>query len=92
MSGGSFNYLYTRFGTADEYASIADTLCDAGYGRSKAQADLRTLQVALENAQRLAARLANVLKAVEWTASCDYSDDDLRAAVDEYDAQESEGK
>jgi hypothetical protein len=84
MSGGSFNYLYSRpdlgeLGSASDYSAMAAGLASGGHY----EAATLTLLIAvhLEDATRLAKLLADVHRAEEWRVSGDYGPDKVTAAA-----------
>lgn len=93
MSGGSYNYLCDAFDLDDllkkqsDLRDMADRLAALGYARDAATEteELLTMlrQFEVRATVRLS-RLADVWKAVEWTDSCDWSEDSIRKALAAY--------
>lgn len=78
MSGGSFDYLYSRLGSREDYESIgkalAEYLAATGESRwieSQALLDIGALAGLLRVAEQVAARLSPVLREIEWHRSGD---------------------
>ena len=87
MSGGSFDYLYSKsargeLGTPEQYRRAADALRERGHVVAADQ--VAALAGAIETMLLVADVLAPVLYAIEWTESADWGDDQLEAAVLEW--------
>lgn len=93
MSGGSYNYLcYTECiedlaKASGHLKRMRDRLAGLGYARDAAL-ETEDLLVILRQAEIRACvrieRLRDVWKAVEWWDSCDYSEDQVKEALEEY--------
>lgn len=87
MSGGSFNYLYTRVRSLGEQRhdleSMALVLERQPWGGDAAIATRRCLTL-IDEAEALAQTLEDVWYAVEWWQSGDKGRDDARKAVEAY--------
>lgn len=98
MSGGSYNYLCHTWDLDDlvskrhDLREMADRLSRLGYAPDVAAetlnliADLNAISVRVEVALK---RLTPVWKAVEWWDSCDWSEDQVHAALATYRAASS---
>jgi hypothetical protein len=88
MSGGHFDYLYSRpLGSADEYRAVLSELRRiVPENIGSAQLDLETLIARVDDATRLAEQLTNVLRAIEWCASGDRGPNHVVSALEAYDA------
>ena len=87
MSGGSFDYLYSKsmrgeLGTAEQYERAADAL--RARGHTVAADQVTALAGALRTLLLVADVLSPVLYAIEWRESDDWGDDQLEAAVAEW--------
>ena len=92
MSGGSYNYLCFR--DADELVErekdlqeMADRLAELGYADDAAketQDILLTVRQFKNRIQTSIDRISDVWKAVEWTDSCDSTENSIKKALDEY--------
>ena len=96
MSGGSYNYLYTKdaadlFGYAGDLEDMANRLAGLGYAVDAAKdaydllAIIRTQAVRVEAAM---ARLGPVFRAVEWWDSADSSEEAVQEALAKYRGEE----
>ncbi|MEA5366074.1 hypothetical protein VA596_41560 [Amycolatopsis sp., V23-08] len=97
MSGGSYNYLHCKDpseirGALDDLQRMAERLTGLGYAPRAAAATERLLAVLRDDdpVSDAIADLADVWHAVEWTDSCDWSEDQLRAEVERYEARPQE--
>lgn len=83
MSGGSYNYLYLNVpelgGHREHLEAMAARLDGLPYAAKAAAATRQILAVLDDEA------LAGVWQAVEWWDSADYSEDQVREAVAEYE-------
>lgn len=82
MSGGSFDYLYSRaeeLGTWQEYQRMAASLARAGH--YDAAAYTLVISTHIQSAQHLAKALAGVHRAQEWHVSGDGSREAVTAQV-----------
>jgi len=97
MSGGSYDYLYSRdsdelFGYSGVLEEMADRLAKLGYADAAAQ---ETLWILLEmrafqnRINTVKDRLRDVWQAVEWWDSCDSNEKCLKEAVKEYNDSRS---
>ncbi|SLJ40699.1 Uncharacterised protein [Mycobacteroides abscessus subsp. abscessus] len=93
MSGGSFNYLYSKdldevMGCLSSLNDMADEL-DASFSGTRAARDTRVLISRINEAfttwgsEQMKA-LRDVWHDIEWWTSMDYSRDKAQAAVDNY--------
>ncbi len=84
MSGGSFDYLCHQDCELSSYThqivAMRDQLRKDGYEDAAKRTDY-VLQH-LEKAQRVASELKDVWQAMEWWKSCDWNEDELRAAAE----------
>lgn len=87
MSGGSYNYLCHQ-DRIDIYEleRMADRLAELAPG-SRADRDTRALWERLQGDETSNA-LRDVWHAVEWFDSCDYGEDQARAAIADYEQGE----
>jgi len=96
MSGGSYHYLCQLFWLeplrfASELEAMQQRLAGLHYGKRAAAATAEVLKMVREFEPACAAaqeRLGGVWKAVEWWDSCDWSEDEVIAAVREFEAAE----
>lgn len=83
MSGGVYNYLFTRIDTIEERRTdigfMAERLEASGY--YAAARATRNVLVLLDAVQAVADGLTDVWKAVEWADSGDCNEDQVREAV-----------
>lgn len=91
MSGGSFNYLCDA-GNLEELARKADDLTDMGRALFEYAPDhpatARTVAlVKLISETRIDNSLRDVWEAMEWWKSCDWSEDDLKNALAEFEVK-----
>lgn len=90
MSGGSYDYLYTKdIGEALDSQSLqrmADRLAGLGYANDAATETASLLELKREAEGRMA-RLKYLWEAVEWWDSCDWGEDEFREALEEYRSQ-----
>lgn len=92
MSGGSFNYLCYKsadelFAAEADLQHMADELAQIGYAPDAAaetQELLLDLRAFYNRATTRMRRLNNVWRAVEWWRSCDYSEEQVAEAVQQY--------
>ncbi len=98
MSGGSYNYLFTKepeelFGWSakDDLEDMADSLAQLGYAEDAARETLDLLlkvrQIEVHLATRLK-RLNDVWPAMEWWHSGDSSEDEVKRALARYRGEE----
>lgn len=92
MSGGSYNYLYTKspddliYAYQDDLQRMIDRLIVLGY--EDVARELVELRLTIAHyrvyAETIMNRLTGVMKAVEWLDSCDWGPIPLQQAVQEY--------
>lgn len=89
MSGGSYNYLYSRElgdgGTVDDLRRAQRRLKELGYADDAAESVAVVLRM-LEDAEQKKATLDDVLQALEWWDSNDWSEDQFREALGKFRA------
>ncbi|MFF4026928.1 hypothetical protein ACFYY5_29170 [Nocardia elegans] len=89
MSGGSYNYLYSRElgdgGTVEDLRCAQQRLKDLGYADDAAGSVAVVLRM-LEDAEQKKAALEGVLHALEWWDSNDWSEDQFREALAKFRA------
>lgn len=87
MSGGSFNYLYTRVRSLgeqrDELKRMAEVLEGEAWATQAAAATRHCLTM-IDEAELLAETLSDVWHAVEWWRSSDWGEDSAREVVEAY--------
>lgn len=92
MSGGSYDYLchseprelFGRLGTIE---TMASDLAELGYAQDAAKETEELLLLLRQIEMRLEVRfyrLQPIWKAMEWWRSCDWGEDDVKAALAEY--------
>jgi len=93
MSGGSFDYLGSWGGDVEEMAKrrlvigyMADRLESMDDGKLAARLT-RDVNRLLLGAERLGEQLSDVWHAIEWWQSCDYGEDQARAALARFNAE-----
>lgn len=84
MSGGSFNYLYTKdfaihADSLDQMAEILESL-----GCSDAGGELRKASSMLRDADVIRQEMNDVIRAVEYYRSGDYGEETLKREVDDW--------
>lgn len=92
MSGGSFNYLYAvdtedLFGRLDDLDRMADAIGaypDGEHASAATRSLAADLRATLARIDAAAADLERVWHAVEWHHSCDYSAEQVDAALVTY--------
>lgn len=89
MSGGSFDYLYSKSLEEAVCSSHFKEMCDylREHGGDDAAAELQVLLDAIEAFRARWEALAKplgVLQAAEWVRSCDWGPDDLQDALIEW--------
>jgi hypothetical protein len=92
MSGGSYNYLFTKdvediFYQEEELQRMADRLAELGYASDAAAETMEVLLEMRRFMNRLQTRLralSDVWHAVEWWDSGDGGEDGLKRALSEY--------
>lgn len=90
MSGGAFNYLFTKDPTEmllmenrNSLCEIMDILTDKGYPK---ESRMISQFIALdEKVSTLGEAIKDILYAVEWYASGDIDEDQLREKLDEFE-------
>ena len=91
MSGGSYNYLYCKdpeeiFANVTYVDDMAETLVKLGY--SDVASDMTRLAEYIKSAYNrisvLSQQLKPIMKAVEYYEDCDYSEENVKAAVERY--------
>lgn len=92
MSGGSYSYLFVK--SAEEILDceetlqqMADRLAGLGYAPDAARETYEALLVIRQYRAHMSAiirRMSEVWQAVEYRDSNDYSDEDIREAIDRY--------
>jgi hypothetical protein len=91
VSGGSYDYLCFKgageFGPDDDnLLRMIDRLKQVGYAQH-AHATTEAIRTKLAELQELIGSMEKVWYAVEWTDSCDWGEDRLRAALIRYEAE-----
>lgn len=95
MSGGSYNYVHNVIDLADllnqenDLRDMADRLAGLGYAEDAARETEELLLMLRQwkiRADVRLQRLSPVWKAVEWWDSCDYSEEQVRQALEKYRA------
>lgn len=87
MSGGSFNYLYTRVRSLGEQREDLESMAlvlERQPCAPEAAAATRRCLTLIDEAEALAQTLDDVWYAVEWWQSGDRGKDDARKAVEAY--------
>lgn len=93
MSGGSYNYLCDALDLSDienkqhDLLEMSNRLAGLGYAKDAAAETYRVLVELRQFEVRIGVhleRLRDVWKAVEWWDSCDWSEDQVRAALEKY--------
>jgi hypothetical protein len=90
MSGGSYNYLYSRELIDDETRYLLRLAHDRMAALPYAAHAAGKIQELLSMAEEITRRkegLSEVLRCLEWWESNDYSEDQFREALDEFHAQ-----
>ena len=91
MSGGSFNYLYCKdpaelFDCAIDIDDMTETLIKLNY--LDVAKDMTRLAEYIKTARNrvevLSEQLKPIMKAVEYYVSCDYSEENVKEAVEKY--------
>lgn len=86
MSGGSYEYLFTK-DLVDHYETVtamAERIAELGGRNSTAALDTYTVLSLMRAVRILAGHLENVWMAVEWYDSCDYGKEQVDEALREY--------
>lgn len=93
MSGGSYDYLCYRdslrdlAGEVDQLERMRDRLIGLGYAEDAAAETEDVLAILRQTEVRVAVRakrLHDVWHAVEWWDSCDYGEDQVKQALEDY--------
>jgi hypothetical protein len=87
MSGGSYNYLFTRVRSLGEQRSDLERMAlnlEALPWAAQAAAATRQCLTLIDEAERLADTLSDVWHAIEWWDSCDWGEQDARPKVEAY--------
>lgn len=92
MSGGSYDYLCVKeaddlFADASQLQRMADRLAGLGWAEDVAKDTYDLLAIITTQRTRVDAamrRLRDVFHAVEWWDSMDWSEDQVRQALDTY--------
>lgn len=94
MSGGSFNYLYGKaqveiLPCLRHHKEMCDALKKFGIEGSRARSDFLLLISAFEIGMMMHSRLQDVMHAIEWNVSGDYSADQVREVLEKYERDQS---
>ncbi|MEV4127076.1 hypothetical protein [Nocardia sp. NPDC049707] len=85
MSGGSYNYLYSRdlieVGVQSDLEAARDRLAGLGYADDVAQ-KVQGILDAIAEVERRRDEIADVLQALEWWDSNDFDEEGFREQLD----------
>jgi hypothetical protein len=87
MSGGSYDYLFTRVRSLGEQRGDLERMAIRLEGlpwATEAAAATRRCLTMVDEAERLAETLSDVWHAIEWWDSGDWGEDDARGEVEAY--------
>jgi len=99
MSGGSYNYLFSKTGenideARQDMSEMLDRLVELGYleAAKETQDAISILDLFKLKIQEKIDRLSKVWKAVEWYDSNDWEEDEIEKAIEEYRKRKEELK
>src|SRR5438128_220991 len=92
MSGGSYNYLHSRDvvdgGVLEDLRAAHERLTGLGYATDVA-ANVAGILRAAEDLEHRKEAINEVLRALEWWDSNDYSENQFREALDDFRTQQT---